>query len=252
MKKALHRAAIFLGYSANIAAQAPLASIKLQSVINLEVGVPDPLEAEQLLYYQSEYIRWSIGQGLSELDQCYQRFVVSAINTVVNLDYFVKTKEFPESRKPNLENSWNVHEQFFKLSGQRSEFHLTESGFLRSLGNARNCLAHSSGVVSERLLNESGRLIVRWPGRDMFMTRPSADPMLLPRDRGHVVAAEDVGAEFSVVPVTREQSYQVNDIIQFSATDLSEIIYFYQHLAMQVGAEIHRRVYEAIDAETIA
>ncbi len=167
MKDALRRAAIFLGYAFHSSNIIPLKSISLKTSVVLSVGVPDPIPIADRKSYQTEFPQWAIGQGLIEIDQSYHRYVVSGLNTLADIDDFVMSGSLPSPRKPNLVNTWGVHEQFYAMLGQQSSKHADESGYLRSLGNARNCLAHDGGVVAKRrLVDGNSKMTVRWPGRE--------------------------------------------------------------------------------------
>lgn len=247
MREALRRAAVFLGYAFHSSEIVPLKSIRLNAPIVLEVGVPDPIPPADRKGYQTEFTQWAIGQGLIEIDQSYHRFVVSALDVLADIDDFLTSKSLPGPRKPNLANTWKVHEQFYETLGQQSPEHAEKSGYLRSLGNARNCLAHDSGIVDKRrMVDGNSTMLVRWPGHDMIKIDRSDGRMVIERDRAHRVRAEDVGSRLSVEEVVREHCYAEGDRIALSQTDLSEIIFFYQILAMNVGSEMHRIVGEKL------
>jgi len=247
MKEALRRAAIFLGYAFHASEIVPLKSISLKAPIFLGVGVPDPIPPADRKGYQTEFTQWAIGQGLIEIDQSYHRYVVSALDVLADIDDFLMSRSLPGPRKPNLANTWKVHGQFYATLGQKSPEHADESGYLRSLGNARNCLAHDSGIVAKRrMVDGNSTMPVRWPGRDLIMIDQNDGRIVLQRDREHQVRAEDVGSKLCVEEVIREHHYAEGDHIAFSQTDLSEIIFFYQVLAMKVGSEMHRIVGEKL------
>jgi hypothetical protein len=84
---------------------------------------------------------------------------------------------------------------------------------------------------------------VKWRGMDMFQLR-DGEKKRLPRDQGFLVQPEDVGTQLSVEEVIRERVYKVGDKIELFPTDLAEIIFFYQKLAMAVGASMHTFVHE--------
>jgi hypothetical protein len=94
------------------------------------------------------------------------------------------------------------------------------------------------------MVGGNSTMSVRWPGYDMIMIDQNGNRTRLPRDRPHRVRAEEVGSQLVVVQVVREHSYAEGDRIALSHTDLSEIIFFYQTLAMKVGSEMHRLVGE--------
>lgn len=249
MKEALRRAAIFLGYAFHSSEIAPLKSVTLKGPIVLDVGVPDTISPADRKGYQTEFTLWAIGQGLIEIDQSYHRYVVSALDTLADIEDFLQGQSLQCHRKPNLANTWKVHEQFYANLGQQSTKHEEESGYLRSLGNARNCLAHDGGTVTRRrMVDGNSIMVVRWPGRDMVKVHPNGNRVVLPRDRSFRVREEDIGSQLSVVEVLREHDYAEGDRIGLSQTDLSEIIFFYQILAMKVGGEMHRIVDEKMAA----
>ncbi len=103
---------------------------------------------------------------------------------------------------------------------------------------SQQALVHDSGLVSARRLTEGNTMPVRWRGRDMFQLKDEAKKRL-PRDQKFVVQPEDVGIPIFAEDVIRERIYKVGDKIDLSPTDLAEIIFFYQILAMTVGACMH-------------
>jgi hypothetical protein len=249
MKEALRRATVFLGYAFHTSQVAPLKSVRLNGPIILDVGVPDSFPPADRKRYQTEFTQWAIGQGLIEIDQSY-RYVVSALDTLTDIESFLRGQSLIGHRKPNLANTWAVHEQFYAKLGQQSNEHQDESGYLRCLGNARNCLAHDGGTVTRRrMVDGRSTMAVRWPGRDMLKVDQNGSSSVLPLDRSFRVLEEDIGSQLSVVEVIREHDYAEGDRIRLSQTDLSEIIFFYQILAMKIGSEMHRIVGEKM-AET--
>lgn len=248
MREALRRAAVFLGYAFHSSEGAPLKSVRLKAPIVLEVGMPDPIPCEDRKSYQNEFKQWAIGQGLIEIDQSYHRYVVSALDALADIDDFVMQGSLPEPRKPNLANTWKVHSQFYATVSQLSPEHENESDYLRSLVNARNCLAHDSGVVTKRRLVDSNLTMpMRWPGRDMVKVDQRGNRIVLQPDVEHRVCSQDIGSVVSIEEVVRERSYAEGERIQLTETDLSEIIFFYQIIAMRLGSEMHRIVRKRIE-----
>jgi len=247
MKEALRRAAIFLGYAFHASEIAPLKSISLKAPIVLDVGVPDPISPADRKGYQTEFTQWAIGQGLIEIDQSYHRYLVSALDALADTDDFLMSQSSPGPRKPNLSNTWKVHEQLYAKLDQQSAEHRVESGYLRSLVNTRNCLAHDSGIVTRRrMVDGNSTMSIRWPGRDMVMIDHYGRRTLLQRDREHRVRAEDVGKKLSIEEVVRERHFEEGDRIVLSQSDLSEIIFFYQVLVIKVKSEMYRIVGEKL------
>jgi len=247
----LRRASIFLGYAVRVSEAPPLATVSLGAAVELSVGVPDPIPPAERAAYQQEFRNWSIGQGLIELDQGYQRFLAGALDTRADIRSLISVGKLSGRHKPHLANTWETHKEFYAEAQPNSDQH-EDSRFLRSLGNARNCLAHDAGLVLPRRLFEQGSMPIRWRGQDMYQTQLDGACILLPRDRSFQVETKDIGSTLEVRHVIREMILRHGDRIEFSQTDLSEIIYFYQTLAMQVSSEMHRLTSEAIDAMNAA
>ncbi|MBJ6987935.1 MULTISPECIES: hypothetical protein [unclassified Devosia] len=247
MKEALRRAAVFLGYAFHSSQITPLESVSLKAPVVHSVGVPHPIPIADRKSYQIEFTQWAIGLALVEIDQNYHRYVVSALDTIADIDEFLISGNLPGIHKPNMKNTWTVHDLFYATIGQNSSQSTDESDYLRSLGNARNALVHDSGIVTQlRLVGDSSTMFVRWPGRDMIRIDQNGSTRVVQQDREYQVQAGDIGSQLSVLDVVREHSYVLGDRITLSQTDLSEIIFFYQILAMKVGGVMHQIIAEKL------
>ena len=244
MRRALERAAIFLGYAVHSTSGMPLGSISLPHPIQHNFGVPDPIPDEMREGYQSEFRRWAIGQALTELDQTLQRYLAAALATLSDVTSFTERRE--RGRTPgNLgANSATLFQRFHggELLPDDVAF---EAECLKSLVNARNCLAHDSGVVSAKRLHGAEFMEVRWPGSDMWCTSTSGLRRLIPREELYIVRDEDVGSTLSIEDVIRISRYKEGEIVVFSPSALAELIRFYERLAIRTSGEMHRRVHLA-------
>lgn len=229
MKEALGRAAVFAAYASNSANGPRLKSVTLNSANELDVGMPDPIPPSERKYYQIEFQRWAVGQGLIELDQSYQRFLGSALDTKKDLDAFIANRTLDPGKKPYLQNTRTLHELFYTEIGKTADDHEKESSYLWSLSNARNCLAHDGGVVSERRLVEAETMPVRWPGHDTFLISKDGERSLISRTEPHLVRAEDIGSTLCAERTVREKVYRLNDVVSFTPTELAEITFFTKH-----------------------
>lgn len=239
MISALHRAAIFLGYAYHMSKIPPLASVSLNAAVELNVGVPDPIAPSNRKAYQVEFASWSIGQALVEVDQSYHRFISTALDTISRIDAFLANGWLPDEGKPKFANTWTVHEKFHSSVDQKSAHSHLESDCLRSLGNARNCLVHDSGIVTKWRVADDDTMPVKWIGRDMIQLTENGERRVLPRDRPFRVCQADFGKQLVVEEVSREMRFNIGERVTFNQSDLSEIIFFYQYLAMLAGAAMH-------------
>lgn len=91
---------------------------------------------------------------------------------------------------------------------------------LSTLWDARNCLTHRRGVVSERDCNVSDGLEVKWIGVDFVYVAPDgAEKKVVP---GMLVN----GGGFEARSIERVRLFKVGERINFSPAELSEICWF--------------------------
>jgi hypothetical protein len=237
MQAGLRRASAFLGYGVKTTEGKPLRSLTLASMVSYD-PLPDPLPPDDAHYFQTEFRSWVVGQGLIELDQTYHRFLSTALDTYDQLAAIAAGTKDLITHRPRLENTANLHALFYKKRLPEDQSKLVTSGHLRSLVNARNCLAHDSGLVTPRRLTDGETMQIRWLASDVVMSR-DGEEILVPREQPLVVAPEHVGAQLTAKQVVREQSYRIGDRVFLSAQDLAEIIFFYQLLAMGVAGSLH-------------
>ena len=130
---------------------------------------------------------------------------------------------------------------FYEQFGRIGDAHEAEQKMLWSLVNARNCLAHFSGVVTARHLHGKRELIVSWRGIDLVHLNDEVE-RILPRDAPYLVAQEDVGSTIRADEIKRERSFREGEVIRLSEVDIAEIIAFYRYLALDVLLQLGRFV----------
>lgn len=247
MIKSLHRVEVFIGYAHHTTRGEPLSSVRLEAPMALSVGVPSPIPEVQRKPYQDDFRGWLVGQALIEIDQSYQRFAACCLEILRYVDAVIKTGRHYRG-KPPLENTWSLHKAVYDHLKDRSEKHIQESSFLRTLGNARNCLVHDSGFVTERRINDGNTLRIGWRGYDWTAADDTGGVITLPRDKPFSVAEADVGRKFNLNVVVRELQYQVGDRIALTQHDLSEILFFYSDLFNVLCQDLQKMI-EAKAAE---
>ena len=229
MIKSLHRVEVFIGYAHHTTRGEPLSSVRLEAPMALSVGVPSSIPEAQRKPYQDDYRGWIVGQALIEIDQSYQRFAACCLEILRYVDAAIKTGRHYRGKQPS-ENTWNLHKAVYDHLKDRSERHIQESSFLRTLGNARNCLVHDSGIVTERRTNDGDRLRIRWRGYDCTAADDAGEVITLPRDKRISIAEAGVGRMINLNVVTRELLHRVGDRVSLTHYDLSEILFFYSDL----------------------
>lgn len=233
----LRRAQTCLTYGVHATSQEPLQSIVLDATVPFTAPA-DPLSPQDATRRQQDFRAWVIGQALLELDQVFNRFLLSALQTITALKEIRTGKRGPSQKTPNI-NTSVLYLDLFKRSGVNLDGDNFNYGrFLDTLSNARNCLAHDSGIVTEKRLRD-GVAAVRWCGQVAFSERDGVKT-LLPRVDAPIVKPEDVGKSITIERIDREQVYRLGERIRLEPHDLAEIIWFY----FALGQTAH----EALDA----
>lgn len=156
------------GYAYGVSQQPPLETVSLNGMVEFDVGIPEVLSPLQQEEYKSEFTAWSIAHALSELDQSYQRFTASCLTVAKSFAAYISTGILPKDAKLILSSSCSTHEKFFAHLGKDSVENKSMSDHLRTLVNARNCLAHDSGVVTQMRLTNGDTMPITWVGTDVF------------------------------------------------------------------------------------
>jgi hypothetical protein len=102
--------------------------------------------------------------------------------------------------------------------GFESQFRAHFYGFV----NARNALIHANGrVLPEHCSNQKkDRLDIAWPGFDLIVRDPMGQET---ECRPDVIV--EAGSEILLRILTRERTFALGEILQFSPTDITEICY---------------------------
>ena len=59
----------------------------------VEFGIlPTELSAQEAAYYREEFLFWTLGNGLAELDQTYNRFLNAVIHTSMDVTEYKNPK----------------------------------------------------------------------------------------------------------------------------------------------------------------
>lgn len=250
-QNSIKRTAVFLAYAHNTEKLAPLAHINIDTAIHYDIGLPDQIPPQDRKKYKNEFISWTLGQILTELDQTYHRFADRASDVLKRTKKFSRTGELDEESPVSFKNTWAVHDGFYACSGSVTSDHIYESLCLRSLGNARNCLIHDSGIVTGMRIVEDGKLPVRWIGTEMLLTDPNGRTKVLPAGMVHRATKADIGSQLSTEIIKRERFFVIGDQLSLTRPDLNEIVWFYYKLALRLNIELKAR-YEKISQDSRA
>ena len=109
------------------------------------------------------------------------------------------------------------------------------SSMLRSLSNARNCLAHTAGVVGTRHANAEGLLEVRWIGLQPRLNEGDKQTLLPPAIVEPIYVPG--GGIIELIVAERVKRFELGQKIDLTPNELHEICFYYLRLADEVIAK---------------
>ena len=198
--------------------------------------LPNDLTDEQIREAQVEYGRWVIGSALTELHQHFERFLMSAYEARLYVEFSGQHFDADaERRRRQFAHDTNVRSRLQRI---REQFGIatTFEEFASGLSQARNVLSHGLGRVSERHCDGAPNLMIGWLGLDAVVGDKTWDGSPLYVEKDSIV---------SIVCNRREKIIPIGEKIALSAHELSEICWNYlkaaEEIAKAISEEMQRR-----------
>jgi hypothetical protein len=123
---------------------------------------PEPLAEPAGQAAVKEFRAWLIGNALRELDLHFSLFLDS-IGSLEKLSKLHGTRVRSDHRIKQTSGETNAAKKFETVMRELGEA-MPDASMLWSLSNARNCLTHTIGIVTERHAKSDGTLLIRWLG----------------------------------------------------------------------------------------
>jgi hypothetical protein len=187
---------------------------------------PVPTPPDIVSQMKFDFGHWIIGCALKELDQHCSIFCDQTFRTLTLARFHGSylTKEV-RKRVASFEGETNVAK---KLSILSSEFDVFAEGskYVSGFSTARNALTHNLGRVGERHLLQ-GELKISWKALDFLFNGKVAD-------QSDFNVPRPTDTDVSVTPVERFKIFRLNEFVEFSQMDLSEICWNYSALAHDI------------------
>ena len=230
----VRRAAAFLAIGLNSTQGPNLPSLALNDRSMwrfFEEPAPEAVVREAV----DEFRNWVIGNALRELDAYFNHFldgVWTAAQFAKLHGQRVKSDFTPRDISGNTNAASKLSDVMQEVKGDASQ-----AGRLRTLSNARNCLAHSAGIVTTRHANDNGSLKINWIGLEARLQQGGEYVVIPPAIGPEGLRATDPTKEAQVVAVVveRVKIFKVGRPIVLEPAELREICFFYQHLTEVVS-----------------
>ncbi len=191
----------------------------------LREPVPESLAKDAVKEFRS----WLIGNALRELDLHFSLFL-DQISWYVRLSKLHGKRVRTTHIIKTISGETNAAKKYDTVMRELGELE-PDTSMLRSLSNARNCLAHSNGVVGPRHANADGSLEIRWLGLQARLTEGEKQTILPPVFEPIYVPG---GGTIELVVTERERYFSIGEKIDLTPYDLHEICFYYLQLTDQV------------------
>jgi len=245
----VRRAAAFLGIGLNTTDDYIPQSLALTN-LSMWHFFPEPLPEPSGREAVKEFRAWLIGNALRELDAHFSLFLDNTC-FVIRLSKLHGTRVRSNHIVKTIAAETNVAKKYGLVMNELGE-QKPEASMLWSLSNARNCLTHNGGVVTDRYANSNGSLLIKWLGMEGRLIQGEHQIVLPPIFDAQQAPDPTKEAFVAIVLIEREKRFEVGRKIELTPNDLHEICFYYLRLTDQViervGADLTARGIGPVEA----
>lgn len=187
--------------------------------------VPEPMQPEAIKEYEKQYVSWILGNGLRDLVEAFANFLDGI--------YEIGLKLAPSTGDERRLRHFKSQSLRPKVQMLKDQFAI-EGSYARhfeSFVDARNSLAHGSGVVRARDCNSEMELVITWRGVDAAI--PATDGNYYEID-ATLPDGVELLKTWPTKWVSREKCWKIGERIQLTPMDLAEITFMAAHEAVDV------------------
>lgn len=198
--------------------------------------IPDDVSQEMKDQYASFFKMWVITKAFQDIVDVFGVFLSDAYRVLLLVDNvghlsgdeINKVERLVAKIKgKSIADQWKI---ICSKSAQIDGYY----NVILSLKNLRNCLTHRGGVVGKVDVNFGEEtFVVSWIAPEIIATEPNGSVTTFPRE-GIVPKKFDEGAIVSVKYVKRSRSWNVGESVEFSANDLSEILFTFWNATIHI------------------
>lgn len=191
--------------------------------------LPDPLPQDLIPELREAWQAWIVGNALRELDQFLSLYLDEAFD-MTEMAKLVRGEYPPHYVWKRLDGITNVakkHRQVLIAVNRLTPPHNDDNDCLVSLSDARNCLSHGLGLVTEKRASD-GALAVKWLALQTIIQQGEKEVNFEELEGPYQLDPDGPdGNVFMRVAIT-ERRFAIGQQIIFSPDDLLAICLFYQ------------------------
>ncbi|PQZ83314.1 MULTISPECIES: hypothetical protein [unclassified Brevundimonas] len=221
--RGVNRAAGFLGLAFRRPDE-PLPTTITMSEFNRYQFLPEPLPEVMAGELVQEFNAWLIGNALQELDRHFSLFVDEVWRLLDLTD--AHEKVIPAGLKVSeISGDTNAGNKFKKVA-DRLGLPEARPDRLWSISNARNCLAHAAGMVTERHANDNKqRLKLVWLASEIKLVQ--GEQFVIIGEYPIQAPDPEQEAQLVVQMVDRELTFEIGQQLRLTPVQLHELCLFY-------------------------
>lgn len=192
--------------------------------------LPDPIPEAVARSAVKEFRSWLIGNALRELDLHFNLFLDRIWSTVQLTKLHGQRVSSSHVINNKISNDTNAANKLATVMAELGVPNYDTSCF-RSLSNARNCLAHSAGVVRSRDVNSGNNLVIKWICFEPRSTQGEKEIVFAPVFEPFQVPASSEETWLAAKIVEREKAFAIGKSIELSPHELHEICAYYLRIS---------------------
>lgn len=236
----IQRTVFFLGFGLNAAENREIYDYHLGNIEAIRASayvlhlMPE-LNHEQLADAKKTFACWIVTCGLRELIETFALFLDSIHHACLLVAQATKHEldSGPDRLQKDFHDIGGI-ERKLTLLGERFEIRPSRPDCLHTIARARNCLAHRSGKVGTRDLNEEDAFVARWLAYRLVV-KTHIDEYVVDSKEMPFKAPE--GASVKIRMAEQQARFQIRERIAFSAQQLLEICWFVSISADEIVAK---------------
>lgn len=227
----VRRAAAFLAIGLNTTEEYIPQSLALTNLSMWHL-FPEPLPEQSAREAVKEFRTWLISNALRELDAHFSLFLDNTC-FAVRLSKLHGTRVRTDHVIKMITAETNAAKKYGIVMNELGE-DKPGASMLWSLSNARNCLTHNRGVVTDRYSNSSGSLSIKWLGIQGRLVQGEHQIILPPIFDALQAPDPSKEAFVEIAMIEREKRFGIGQRIELTPNDLHEICFYYLRLTDQV------------------
>jgi len=222
--KGVRRGTAFLGLGINASTDPNFKQYQLTDVTHIQL-LPADLSEQSISHLKEEFGTWVVGNGLRELIETFSVFLDQIHHACIAIASSGEESTKLEIDKKQSSFAMRGFPKKLKILNNSYSVSPSNSDYLRTLNQARNCLTHRRGVVARVDCNKSDKLSIDWLGVHFLIVEPNGSTHVIDRQIEEGIYLRD-GGKLKLKTVERSRRFAVGDLVKFSTKDLAEICWF--------------------------